>query len=287
MAEIRDLPPELADKLRFICENVHRFPKSPSFPFFPDDWLGSTRILAGGVAAELAGVGAYINLLAVAWGVCDLCIPDDPERLAIMSRAGSLWPQLSDFVLQFFRKHTIHNGLVNQKQIEIRHFQLLQAIKGQAGGQARCQAATQAESKAANQAPSPSPSPSPNLIPVTKKEDKVASIDGLELAKHLRDRIVVNCKSAKVSRQSGAALDETIRKWGVEIDRIMRCDKRTKGEMMAVIDFAHDDNVPRGPSKFCWASQVQGPLNLRNDGLWAQMDAAKKTDSRWDYGSRR
>ena len=108
------------------------------------------------------------------------------------------------------------------------------------------------------------------------------SADGLELAKVLHSRILQNFPKARVSKFTGKELDERLNAWGLEMDKIMRVDKRTKFEMLSAINFAHDDNVP-GPSKngrkgFCWAAQLLSPSNLRNDNLWAQMVTATTPD---------
>ena len=60
---------------------------SPSFQFFPNDWLGSTNIMLMTPAQE----GAYVHLLAVEWNAVDCSLPDDDEQLAILSRLGEGW----------------------------------------------------------------------------------------------------------------------------------------------------------------------------------------------------
>lgn len=52
--------------------------KRPSFQFYPDDWLGSNRILD----MDLCHEGAYIRLICRAWSDPDCSIPDDRDRLA-------------------------------------------------------------------------------------------------------------------------------------------------------------------------------------------------------------
>lgn len=102
------------------------------------------------------------------------------------------------------------------------------------------------------------------------------SDDGLELAKHLRERIVANFDgSASISKLSGIDLENRLCAWGRKIDRLMRLDKRSVADVRSVIDFAHDDNIPR--KGFCWARQVLSPENLRNEHLWIQFRQARPT----------
>jgi len=63
--------------------------RPPSFGFFPDNWLGSSRIAVMTPAEE----GAYIRLLCLAWNSpeMDAGLPDDDGALAIMSRLGDSW----------------------------------------------------------------------------------------------------------------------------------------------------------------------------------------------------
>jgi len=128
-----ELPPELVDQLEFIVENSSRFDRPQSFPFFPDDWLGSPGILTAHPAVE----GAYIHLLAIEWGEVDLWLPSDNDSLATSSRLNSEWSEYAEKVLRFFYKHPFREGLVNHKLIEIRAKQLSYASRGQAGGLAK------------------------------------------------------------------------------------------------------------------------------------------------------
>lgn len=61
--------------------------KSPAFQFYPNDWLGSSAIMLMTPAEE----GAYIRLLAIAWGSDDCGLPDDDEKLAVLSRLNEGW----------------------------------------------------------------------------------------------------------------------------------------------------------------------------------------------------
>lgn len=58
--------------------------RPPSFPFYPDNWLGSMAIAAMKPDEE----GAYIRLLAYAWNSPDMdcSLPDEDATLAMLSR---------------------------------------------------------------------------------------------------------------------------------------------------------------------------------------------------------
>jgi len=290
---LKKLGAKHAAMLAEICQHSRRFPKPDAFLKNAESWLSSGDVSA--MSTEQAG--GYDFLLCNLWCNYDLAAKNDPETLGRWSRLNGRWETLAPAIMDCMCEHSVlgPGHITNSKLIEVRYSYLLRQVAASKSRSGESNVDTNVTTNditfvptnVHNPNPNPNPNPKSESESESKRPKKQPSADGLELAKHLRDRIVVNCKSARVTRQSGAALDETLRKWGVEIDRIMRCDKRTKDEMMAAIDFAHDDTVPRGPSKFCWASQVQGPSNLRHDSLWAQMDAAKKTDSRWDYGSGR
>lgn len=53
----------------------------PYFPFYPADWLSSPRIMC----LTLAQQGAYMRLLAVCWMSGDCSLPEDPQKLAVLS----------------------------------------------------------------------------------------------------------------------------------------------------------------------------------------------------------
>ena len=158
MTPPKDLPPELVDQLKFIIENSDRFDRPQSFPFFPDDWLGSPGILTAHPAVE----GGYIHLLAIEWGEVDLWLPCDDESLATSSRLNSEWPKYADRVLRFFYKHPFREGLVNHKLIEVRAKQLSYASRGQAGGLAKGLAEGKQKAKL-EATPHPHPHPHPGI----------------------------------------------------------------------------------------------------------------------------
>ena len=61
--------------------------KSPAFQFYPKDWFGSENIKIMSPSER----GAYIDLLGQAWLNDDCSIPDDDNKLAVLSGLGDQW----------------------------------------------------------------------------------------------------------------------------------------------------------------------------------------------------
>lgn len=53
----------------------------PYFPFYPADWIASPKVMC----LTLAQQGAYIRVLCALWQSGDCSIPDDPQKLSILS----------------------------------------------------------------------------------------------------------------------------------------------------------------------------------------------------------
>ena len=272
--------------------------KPPAFQFYPDDWLGSSTIAMMLPEQE----GAYIRLLAICWGSDRLALTNDQSKLAIMSRIGSRWSELGPLVMSCFEPHPFDGEpwLTNVKLIEVRHNTWLRAIAGSEGGKAKkanllakdvAKGIAKGVAKDKQKATLPSflPSCLPGFqnssLPPSKKESQPPSAVGLDLATHLREKVLKASPNQAICKLEGSALNRKLGDWGCEMDRIMRLDKRTPKQMMAVIDFAHADNVPRKPGPghrvgFCWASATLRPAKLRNSDLWGQFDMAKSSGTR-------
>jgi uncharacterized protein YdaU (DUF1376 family) len=89
--------------------------KSPVFSFNAGDWLGSVRIAAMSPEQE----GAYIRLLAYAWGDPDCSIPDDDRTLASMSRLGERWRAGAAAIRECFDRHPSRPGRMYSKRLLI------------------------------------------------------------------------------------------------------------------------------------------------------------------------
>ncbi|MEI6516615.1 MAG: DUF1376 domain-containing protein, partial [bacterium] len=73
--------------------------KSPSFPCYVNNLLGSGRI----ASMSNAEFGAYWMLLCRAWNEDDCGLPDDDEVLAAWSRCYGDWPKHKAKILRCFR----------------------------------------------------------------------------------------------------------------------------------------------------------------------------------------
>jgi uncharacterized protein YdaU (DUF1376 family) len=121
----------MTDKLKQQLQETLGY-RPPAFQFYPDDWLGSSAIAMMLPEQE----GAYIRLLAICWGSPRLAIPNDPDRLAVMSRLNGRWKDLGPQVLSCFEPHPIdgEGWLTNTKLIQVRHRTMVRADAGSEGG---------------------------------------------------------------------------------------------------------------------------------------------------------
>lgn len=112
-----------------------------SFPFFPDDWLGSSKV----AVMSLAEQGAYLRLLCHQWNDPTCTLPDDDARLAALSGFGAEWPKHSELMRQAFIPHKtgtrIHNEKLSKKRAESKAFHKRLRKRGEAGARARWEAA--------------------------------------------------------------------------------------------------------------------------------------------------
>ena len=251
----------------------------PGFTFYPDDYFGSPSV--GMMLPEQEG--AYVRLLAYCWQSNRLALTSDPRQLAVMSKLNDRWTDLGPLVLSCFEQHPLDGPgwLTNAKLIEVRYTSMVRAVSGASGGSKRQAKGQQNDSKTSSEIQAPcslSPVPCSESLVRSTREKIPPSAVGLELASHLRTRVLKTSPHQVID-------EKRLQDWGREIDRIMRLDKRTPEQMRAVIDYAHNDNAP-GPVKpghrqgFCWASVTLSPSKLRNPDLWGQFDAAKNSGPR-------
>lgn len=68
----------------------------PDLPFYPADWLSSTRVSV----MSLAEQGAFVRLLCHSWAHPECCLPDDDRALAELSQLREAWKQGSGAVMR-------------------------------------------------------------------------------------------------------------------------------------------------------------------------------------------
>lgn len=87
--------------------------KAPAFQFYTGDWLSSTAITLMTPAEE----GGYIRLLSYMWNDPDCGLPDDPEKLTILSRLTSNDKGVIGTILACFEKHPTKKGFLTNKRL--------------------------------------------------------------------------------------------------------------------------------------------------------------------------
>jgi len=92
--------------------------KDPSFPFYANDWLSSTKRALMTPAQR----GAYVDLLCHQWNDPDCSLPDDDESLAVLSGLLGDWlPNGCRLVGDCFPPHPIFAGrIANTRLLEIK-----------------------------------------------------------------------------------------------------------------------------------------------------------------------
>lgn len=94
-------------------------PKLPHFPFYPDSWLSSQKVMTEMDDAER---GIYITLLAAAWNYDDCMLPLDVEKCRVMCRSRRKTKVEKVLQLCFIKTD---NGWQNEREIK----EKLKAIK--------------------------------------------------------------------------------------------------------------------------------------------------------------
>lgn len=107
------------------------------FPFFAKDWLSSPARLAMNAAQR----GAYIDLLAVAWGNGDSepSLDPDPAVLAPLSGLGRDWTRCSPLVLKQFalRDGRLYNAKLSEVWTDQQTKHAKMVANGKKGGRPR------------------------------------------------------------------------------------------------------------------------------------------------------
>ncbi len=128
------------------------------FPFFAKDWLSSPARMAMSPAQR----GAYIDLLALAWGNGDAepCLDPSSEILAGLSGLGRDWKRLSPLILAQFEERAglLYNAKLSKVWHEQQGKHASVAERGRRGGAA----------KAAKKEPGSSPATA-QLAPASSK----------------------------------------------------------------------------------------------------------------------
>ena len=105
--------------------------KSPSFNFYPNNWLASGRLATMLPEQE----GAYVRLLCYQWNSEDQTIPEDDRQLAMLSRLSDRWATLGREVKQCFERVPEISGRLRNERLwhEYNRIQALRVKKSTGG----------------------------------------------------------------------------------------------------------------------------------------------------------
>lgn len=114
--------------------------KPPAFQFYVKDWTASpTRQMM-----SLAGQGAYINLLAVAWDSDPIgTVPNQPDKLWKLAGATpDEWTEITHEVLQNFEEFDedpkrLVNKRLRRQWVELKEFSDMASKRAHRGAEAR------------------------------------------------------------------------------------------------------------------------------------------------------
>lgn len=259
--------------------------RRPSFPFYPKDWIASTRGLSA------AARGYYIDMLALSWlnGGCDT----DPETLrrsvgAEKAEWRRVWPELAP------RWQECDGRLVNRRlertREEAHAYTEAKRLAGQKGGKAKAHAKQTpskqlAEGVAETYPPSALPSPSPvtttvadapvvvarapnatpfdvGAMPTRRRKAHCAheSAIGLDVPQFLHDELAAKLSTAGVTDANAA-----LRAWYRETEADVKANQTDVGE--DALDFWRQRyrewrgrSTPRKPVEkepdLSWAAEV-------------------------------
>src|ERR1041385_7783175 len=103
---------------RALNPNLMKKGLCPDFPFYPNDWLGSTKVSL----MTLDEQGAFLRLLCHAWSDPHCCLPDDDNALARLSTLNAAWTgECAAKIRQCFSPDPERPGKIfNPRQREVR-----------------------------------------------------------------------------------------------------------------------------------------------------------------------
>jgi uncharacterized protein YdaU (DUF1376 family) len=268
---MKPLTPEHVAMLKEICKLAETVNKPPAFQFYVQDWLGSSTILAMRPSQE----GAYLRLMCCCWDNPKLAIPDDADKLAMMSRLNGEWEKSGPSVRDCFTEHPVLGAgwLTNVRLIEVRHHQLTKQLQSREANEIK---ARKTPGGTPDAPPDGHPGGSPGVPPLPgfrasgfpdsqtdelsssqadKRKRPQPSADGLALAQFLHDSLVRALPGIPESKLAGKELDRRLQHWAAEFERFGRIDLVTNTEYRSIIAWALADEF--------WRQNIHSPGALR------------------------
>jgi uncharacterized protein YdaU (DUF1376 family) len=148
------------------------------FPFFAKDWLSSPARMA----MKPEQRGAYIDLLAFAWGngTDEPCLDPDPVVLAGLSGLGRRWAKLSPLILDQFdeRDGLLYNAKLSQvwHDSQARHGQAVERGKRSAKARADKRQSVSKQSPNSYQESQSQPEPQERLVAPTEPTSTLPAV---------------------------------------------------------------------------------------------------------------
>lgn len=160
------------------------------WPAYPNDWLGSVKIMLMNIAEE----GAYNRLLHVQWTQPDCTLPDDPTQLKVLAKIVSTeLDMMIDFskVMACFVKHRskpgrIYNPRLMEEWKKMKELRRKKSESGKSGmairwGKQRYNTPITEGITKHNSLPAPSPLPEEE-----EKKEKEKSLNGSKRPRSVR-----------------------------------------------------------------------------------------------------
>jgi len=233
--------------------------KLPSFPFYAQDFLSSLDVQM--MSAE--EVGAYILLLANSWIQPKQCfLPNEKKALGFLGKIPEdKWETIGKKIMKKFvvEGDEIYNERLLLEKTKYEKFCEKQQNNGKKGGRPPKPTDNPVvNSGKPNGKPKKSLSPSPSPSPSTT----TTSPEAEELTVFLFQKIhEVN----PAFRFDESVMKRKIATSAGDIDKMLRIDKRTRDQIMVVIDyvFGGEINGRTFPGDTFWQTNIESGLKLR------------------------
>jgi len=243
-------------------EQENKQGKPPAFQLYASDFYCDTDDWT------VTEVGIYIRLLMSQWVNGDL--PPEPSRLARI--AGCEVRTLQKCFTQTIAKKLcmnaqgrLQNSRLEKTRTELFEYRKKQEESGRKGGLITQQKARETGKQPFKQAFKQKSSPSSSSSSSYKKPLPAS----LQLGRELFEAIKANNPKSKLHNFQNGQAENQIERWAVDIDLMIRIDKRTEDDISAVIRFATSDSF--------WKGNILSGCKLRKqfDALYLKMESPK------------
>ena len=222
-------------------------------------------------------VGLYFRLLMAQW--VNGSIPNDIEKIARIggcvenrkwkANVARMWLELCTKFVTLPDGNLVNVRLENTRQEQARYIEL-QREKGKKRAEKMWEGHIAAAISTAKKRLQPEDSPSSSSS--IKNKDIIHPVfpkgqPPHNLASFLFEQILENSpKTTKIHNLNNGKKEETIQRWAIDIDKLIRIDKQKGGYIAEVIEWATED-------KF-WSSNIEsaGKLRAKWDTLVKQME---------------